>query len=107
MDRHNALRIGELGPDFVLFGKLGSDVKEAAHPKNLALGEWWAAIVEVPAVVPCGSGLDTVIDVANTGVEFVLCQKSVFENDLTPMEAVAKANALLDEFAPELIEADA
>ncbi|OJU97541.1 MAG: thiamine phosphate synthase, partial [Shinella sp. 65-6] len=47
-DRHKALEIGEVQPDYIFFGKIGGDIKPEAHPKNLALAEWWASMVEIP-----------------------------------------------------------
>lgn len=35
-DRHHALEIGELRPDYVFFGRTDGDIKSEAHPKNLA-----------------------------------------------------------------------
>ena len=37
-DRHHALEIGEVRPDYIFFGKLDGDIKPEAHPKNVALG---------------------------------------------------------------------
>ena len=104
MDRHNALDRGEAGPDFVLLGKLGKDIKPEPHPKNLTLAAWWAQFVEVPGVSPAGNSLESVVAVAQTGIDFVLLQSAVFATDVDPQLAIEKANALLDEFAPELLE---
>ena len=36
--RHNALVLGELRPDYVMFGKPGGDTRPEPHPKNIQLG---------------------------------------------------------------------
>ncbi len=103
--RHNALEIGELKPDFVFFGKLAGDIKPDAHPKNIALAEWWAELVEIPGIVMGGSDLNSIIDVALTGIDFVALEQAVFAQG-KPDENVVAANALLDKHAPLLDEED-
>ncbi|MEL7430097.1 MAG: thiamine phosphate synthase [Pseudomonadota bacterium] len=104
MDRHRALQLGELNPDYLLFGKVGGDIKPEPHPKNLALGEWWAEFVEIPGMVMAGSSIESVVDVAARRVDFVLAGKAVFAPDVDSRDAVSRINALLDEFAPDLAE---
>ncbi len=99
-DRHQALQIGELRPDYIFFGKLDGDIKPEVHPKNLALGEWWASMVEVPCIVMGGSSPDSVVAVAESGAEFVALRAAVFDNPAGAAVAVAEVNALLDEKAP-------
>jgi thiamine-phosphate pyrophosphorylase len=103
--RHNALEIGELKPDFVFFGKLSGDIKPEAHPKNIALAEWWAELIEIPAIIMGGNRLDSVIEVAKTGVDFVALEGAIF-GEGSPVQNVVAANALLDEHAPSLQEDD-
>jgi len=103
--RHNALELGELKPDVVFFGKLGGDIKDDAHPKNIALAEWWAELIEIPGIVMGGKSLDSIIEVARTGIDFVALEEAVFAGG-NPAENVMAANTLLDEHAPLLQEAD-
>ncbi|HBT70028.1 MAG TPA: thiamine phosphate synthase, partial [Agrobacterium sp.] len=99
-DRHKALEQGESNPDYVFFGKLEGDIKPEAHPKNLALGEWWASMIEIPAIVMGGTDPSSVVAVAETGVEFVAMRSGVFDNAAGAAQAVSEINALLDEKAP-------
>lgn len=103
--RHNALVVGEAKPDFVFFGKLGGDIKPEAHPKNIALAEWWAELVEIPCVVMGGNVTKSVIEASQTGADFVALDQAIFES-ANAAEAVAEANRLLDEHAPSLLEED-
>ena len=98
-DRHGALEIGESRPDYIFFGKFDGDIKPEAHPKNVALGEWWASMIEIPCIVMGGNEAESVVDVALAGVEFVALRTAVFGND-DPSAAVSAVNALLDEKAP-------
>ena len=104
--RHRALEIGELRPDYIMFGKTGGDTHPEANPKNVELGEWWAAMVEIPCIVLGGSDVGSVTDVAATGAEFVALCAAVFAAP-DPAGAVAHANAVLDGTAPALEALDA
>ncbi len=99
-DRHKALEHGEANPDYIFFGKLEGDIKPEPHPKNVALGEWWASMIEIPAIVMGGSDVASVVAVAESGVEFVALRQAVFGHAGGAAQAVAEANALLDEKAP-------
>ncbi|MBB4095446.1 thiamine phosphate synthase [Brucella pecoris] len=98
-DRHGAMEIGELQPDYVFFGKIGADNKPDAHPRNLSLAEWWAQMVEIPSIAQAGASLESIIPAAETGADFVALGRAVFDAE-DPAKAVAEANRLLDENAP-------
>ncbi|WP_081158886.1 thiamine phosphate synthase [Ensifer aridi] len=99
-DRHHALEIGELRPDYVFFGRTDGDIKPEAHPKNLALAEWWASMIEIPCVVMGGTDPQSALAVAGTGAEFVALRLAVFGESGQAPSVVAAVNALLDEKAP-------
>ena len=103
--RHNALVVGEAKPDFVFFGKLAGDIKPEAHPKNIALGEWWSELVEIPCIVMGGNHLDSVVEVAQSGVDFVALDQAIFTNG-NAVENVVAVNQMLDEHAPSFEEED-
>lgn len=100
MDRDHALQIGEVQPDYVFFGKLDGDIKPEAHSKNVALGEWWSAMIEIPCIVMGGTDPASAVVVAASGVEFVALGKAVFEDPANAAVIVARVNAELDEKAP-------
>ena len=106
-NRHGALQAGELKPDFLFFGKPGGDIRPEPHRKNLDLAEWWSELVQISAIVMGGNGLNSVIDCAKTGAEFVALGKAVFDHEDGAEMAVRHANALLDEHAPLLDVEDA
>ncbi len=99
-DRHHALELGEIRPDYVFFGKLDGDIKPETHPKNLALGEWWAAMIEIPCIVMGGTDPASAVEVALTGAEFVALRQAVFADPAAAASVVAAVNAMLDEKAP-------
>ena len=99
-DRHAALSIGDTQPDYLFFGKIDGDIKPDAHPKNLALGQWWAEFVEVPCIVSGGTHLDSVEQVAETGCDFIALGKAVFAKPEEAALKVSEINAILDEKAP-------
>lgn len=103
-ERHTALELGELRPDYVFFGKLDGDIKPEAHPKNLALGEWWASMIEIPCVVVGGTDISSALAAAETGAEFVALRQAIFSAPQGAAAAVAEVNALLDEKAPRFAD---
>ena len=100
--RDDALELGEARPDYMFFGRFGYDNKPEPHNRNLALGRWWAEVVEIPCIVMAGSDIASVEAVAATGAEFVALSSAVFGDGIDPRQAVEKANALLDETAPRI-----
>lgn len=102
--RHEALEIGEAQPDYVFFGRFGHDAKPEAHPRNLDLAEWWAAMIEIPCIVQAGSDLASLDAAAATGAEFVALSAAIFAEGVDARAAVAEANRLLDANAPRFEE---
>ncbi len=100
MDRHHALEIGEVQPDYIFFGKLDGDIKPEAHSKNVALGEWWSSMIAIPSIVMGGQDPASAVAVAEAGVEFVALREAVFADPALAATVVARVNAELDEKAP-------
>lgn len=100
MDRHHALEIGELQPDYIFFGRLDGDIKPEAHSKNIALGEWWSSMIAIPSIVMGGQDPASALAVAQAGVEFVALREAVFADPAMAATVVARINAELDEKAP-------
>ena len=98
--RDRAMEMGEMGPDYVMFGRLGGDTHEAPHDKMLELTEWWASMIEIPAIAVAGADLDGVVECAETGAEFVALSRAVFGEPGREREMVSRANTMLDENAP-------
>jgi thiamine-phosphate pyrophosphorylase len=99
-DRHHALEMGEIRPDYVFFGKLDGDIKPEAHPKNVALAEWWASMIEIPCIVMGGTDPQSALAAAESGAEFVALRLAVFAQPDHAAVIVGEVNALLDEKAP-------
>jgi thiamine-phosphate pyrophosphorylase len=98
--RDDALDLGEERPDYLFFGRFGYDTQPEPHRRNLALGRWWAEVIEIPCIVLGGNIVESVADVAVTGAEFVALSAAVFAEGVDPAGAVARANEMLDQSAP-------
>ena len=103
LTRHRAIELGEAEPDFLLFGKTDGDVRPEAHPKNLAMGEWWSKMIEIPCVVMAGSTIESIGECALCGAEFAAAGRAIFEHGKGPREAVRLANEVLDEHAKNVV----
>ncbi len=99
-DRHTALQLGEVQPDYLFFGKLDGDIKPEPHSRNLALGEWWSDMVAIPCIVMGGTDRGSAVEVASTGADFVALRTAIFESPDEAGKIVAEINAALDEKAP-------
>lgn len=99
-ERHAALAIGETQPDYVMFGAISGDIKPEPHPKNVALAEWWADMIEIPCVLMGGSSVAFIEEMAATGAEFIAFGQAVFSDPASAPRIVAEINAVLDEKAP-------
>jgi thiamine-phosphate pyrophosphorylase len=95
--RHTAMDAGEIGADYVFFGRPHGDTHDAPHPKALDLAEWWSELMEIPAVIMAGRSLDSVGDAAATGAAFVAVNEAVWAHATGPGEAVRVAQAALSE----------
>ncbi|MCZ2157987.1 thiamine phosphate synthase [Bartonella sp. 220] len=80
-NRHSAMLAGEAGVDYLLFGKLGADKKPHAHPRNVQLGQWWAEVMEIPAIVQAGSDFASFDEVLKTACEFIAVEEIIFTHD--------------------------
>ena len=98
--RDRAMELGEMQPDYVMFGRLDGDTHEAPMPKNLELAEWWASMIEIPSIVMCGTDLDGVVECAETRAEFVAVSRAAFAEPDRAREMVSRANTMLDANAP-------
>lgn len=99
-ERHAALSIGEAQPDYVIFGSIAGDIKPEPHPKNMALAEWWADMIEIPCVLMGGTSTAFTEAMAATGAEFIAFGQAVFGEPADAPRIVAEINAVLDEKAP-------
>jgi thiamine-phosphate pyrophosphorylase len=98
-DRDGALDLGELRPDYIFFGRFGYDTLPEPHARNLALGSWWADVIEIPCIVQAGTTVASVEAVGSTRAEFVALGSAVFADGTDPRAAVAEANAVLERTA--------
>jgi thiamine-phosphate pyrophosphorylase len=99
-ERHRALELGELQPDYVIFGKIDGDIKPEAHPKNLALAEWWSSMISIPCIVMGGTNPESALEIAESGAEFAALRLAVFADPSRAASIIQETNALLDEKAP-------
>ena len=80
--RHLALEAGEAGADYVAFGAFfPSSTKASEHRPELALLEWWQAMMELPCVAiggitPCNCG-----PLVAAGADFLAVSAAVWSGD--------------------------
>jgi len=95
--RHDAMVIGETGPDYIFFGRLDRPDDGPTEPAAFDMATWWAQVFEIPAVVLVGTEMSDISDLAASGVEFVALRDAVWRDPDGPAAVVARANALIDQ----------
>ena len=93
--RDAAMEAGEVGADYVFFGRLLRDTHPEPHPGSLDLARWWANVATVPCIAPGGTDPASAVAVAETGADFVALRSAIFEAD-NPGEMVGRVDAMLD-----------
>ncbi|ATO57900.1 thiamine phosphate synthase [Bartonella sp. 1-1C] len=79
--RHSAMVVAEAGVDYLLFGKLGADKKPRSHPRNIQLAQWWAEIMNTPAIIQAGSEYAFFDEALETACEFIAVEEMIFMHD--------------------------
>ncbi|MGJ4926968.1 thiamine phosphate synthase [Bradyrhizobium sp. HKCCYLS2038] len=92
--RHDSMRAGELGADYVLFGERDA---QGRRPSPDAVNErlaWWAELFEPPCVGYAIS-LKEAADFVAAGADFVLVDDLVWNDERGPAAALAEIGAAL------------
>jgi thiamine-phosphate pyrophosphorylase len=96
--RDDAMRAGEAGADYLLFGD-DEDGKAPLFELLLERAAWWAELFETPCVA-LARRLEEVAPLAATGAEFVMIGEAVWSDPRGPAEAMREAMARLAAEAP-------
>ena len=84
--RHDAMRAGESGADYVMFGEPDTNGRKPSFDAVLERVEWWADVLTIPCVAYAAS-LDEAEALAAAGADFI----AVGENVWRDVRAVAVA----------------
>ncbi|MBZ8133065.1 thiamine phosphate synthase [Afifella sp. IM 167] len=93
--RHAAMEAGELDLDYLFFGEPEGDTHSAPYHKAVALAEWWAELMEIPAVIMAGADLATLSEAAASGAEFIALRRAIWEAPEGPQAAMRRAAEIL------------
>lgn len=97
--RDDAMRAGEAGADYLLFGDDGADGARPPFDLVLERAAWWAELFETPCVALARS-LEEVGPLAASGAEFVMIGDAVWSDPRGPAAAMRDAMARLAVGAP-------
>ena len=93
--RDDAMRAGEEGADYVMFGEPVPGRESEAPSDTLERVGWWAEIFNVPCV-GFASALSEVEPLASAGADFVALGDAVWNDLRDPATAVAEAEAAVE-----------
>jgi thiamine-phosphate pyrophosphorylase len=88
--KHDAMTVGEMGVDYLMFGEPRTDGSLPALEAVIERAAWWAEIFQTPCAA-YAPGLDDVPDLARTGAEFIALGEAVWTYADGPASAVAAA----------------
>jgi thiamine-phosphate pyrophosphorylase len=97
-DRDAAMRAGEAGVDYVMFGEPEAEGGEVPFPALVERTRWWAEIFNTPCVAYARS-LDEVSALTKAGADFVMLDDCVWSHARGPAEAIREALAKIGEAA--------
>ena len=92
--RHAAMEAGSENVDYVLFGQLRGDTHSEPHPKAVKLAQWWAELMQVPAVLHAGNSISTLENMPRA-IDFIALDRALWEYPAGPAAAVKKARTIL------------
>lgn len=79
--RHDAMRLGEALPDYVLLGRVaGTDPDDRDICVDTELAQWWVELFEVPCVCVAATAQD-VADLATAGADFIGLNRLVWQDE--------------------------
>lgn len=97
--RDDAMRAGEAGADYVLFGETGADEQAQSAAQILERTRWWSEIFNTPCVA-LARGLDEIGPLAAAHADFVMLGDAIWDDPRGPAEAMRDAAARLSAKAP-------
>jgi thiamine-phosphate pyrophosphorylase len=92
VSRHEAMTLGELGLDYIMFGPFSG----AIAPEIRELAGWWAETMEIPSVLSDPAATPETVDPC--GCEFFAVGDSIWRSP-DPAAAIAAIAARLEELA--------
>ena len=96
--KHDAMVKGETQVDYIFIGNITDPEPENSPQLDLELSEWWAENFKIPGVTLAGHNLESINEVASTGIDFVAARDAIWNYPDGPKLAVAKANELLSKY---------
>ena len=88
--KHDAMTLGEMEVDYLMFGEPRADGSVPALEAVIERAAWWAEIFQTPCVA-YAPRLDAVPDLARTGAEFIALGEAAWTHPDGPAAAVAAA----------------
>ena len=92
--RHAAMEAGSENVDYVLFGQLRGDTHSEPHPKAVKLAQWWAELMQVPAVLHAGNSIATLENMPRA-IDFIALDRALWEYPAGPAAAFKKVRTIL------------
>ncbi len=86
--RHAIMEAAEAEPDYLYFGRLGTDTFPEPHKKARDLATWAAGMMTLPIVLQAGGDLDNLAAIAQTGVDHIALGRAIWDHPESPVAAI-------------------
>ena len=96
--KHDAMVKGEAQIDYIFFGNITATESEFSLPNVLEFSEWWAENLKIPGVALAGQKLESIREIATTGIEFIAVRNAIWNFPDGPKSAISIACEILSEY---------
>ncbi len=96
--KHDAMVKGETQIDYMFFGNITATESEYSLPKVLEFSEWWAENFNIPGVALAGQKLESIREIAKSGIEFIAVRNTIWNFPDGPKSAISLACDILSKF---------
>ena len=96
--KHDAMIKGEAEIDYMFFGNITTPESEFSPPKVVELSEWWAENFKIPGVALAGQNMESIREIATTGIEFIAVRNAIWNFPNGTKSAISIASDILSGF---------
>lgn len=80
-NKHHAMEIGEKNPNYLFFGKLGSNFCEKKFQRNYNLALWWSEIMNIPAILQTPPIFEIIQNIYHSPIDFIHLENFFWDSE--------------------------
>jgi len=96
LNRHDSMRCGEVGTNYILFDPDLPNPHPSTDPQSLeSLIDWWSGLFEIPCVAPACADVDKNWALIDAGVDFLSLDATIWNTDRRADETLKSISDLI------------